>query len=104
MNRQITLTTGQTAFVRFDACDTLTVNAVFPLDGRHHITFLNRLDQRVTLTAQQGSTAWRVGSTMPIPSGQSPNNPFSSYNPGVYVFSADVPTCSLYLSVSGPNP
>lgn len=102
MNQEITLSTGQTAFVQFDQSDTLTITADFPSDNEHYITFLNVLNQEVVLTAQQGSTAWRVGTTMPIPGGQSPNNPFLSYNPGVYVWSANIPTCSLYLSVLGP--
>ena len=96
----VTLTTGQSVEVGFGPNDTLTVNANFPLDNKHHITFENLLDRDVTLVAQQGSTAWRVGSDMPIPAGQSGNNPFPSYNPGTYVWKMSDPNgAALKLTV-----
>lgn len=96
----ITIKTGQTLQVGFGPNDELVVNADFPLDNKHHITFENIFDRETVLVAQAGSTAWRVGSDMVIPAGQSGNNPFPSYNPGTYVWKISDPNgAALTISV-----
>ena len=97
---EITLQVGETAQVGFGPDEELTVDANFPLDNTHHITFENMFGRPVTLIAQPGSTAWRVGSDMTIPAGRGGNNPFPSYNPGRYVWRMSDPNgAALTISV-----
>lgn len=88
MKASCTANAAETSSYTLSGCDSsvdiksagFSLTADFPLDNKHHVTF-EALGKPQTLISQKGSNAWRPGSNMSIEGG---NNPFPSYNPGIY--------------------